>query len=297
MKIIPVILAGLIVLCGCSLRRLAVNQFGDALASGGGVFGTDDDPELVRQAVPFGLKLQESLLAESPQHRGLLLSLASGFTQYSYAFVQADAVELEDKDAAAAKALRDRARRLFVRARDYGLRGLEINYPDFRKDPLAAIPLTTARDVPLLYWTAAAWGAAIADSKDRPDIVADVGKMAAMMDRALELNETFDQGAIHAFLINYEMARPGLKPAEAQARARQHFDRAVELSQGKQAAPFVAYAEAVCVQLQQRAEFAEFLQQALAINAYAVPESRLANLVAQRRARWLLGRMDELFVE
>jgi len=71
----------------------------------------------------------------------------------------------------------------------------------------------------------------------------------------------------------------------------------VELSQGKQAAPFVAYAEAVCVQLQQRAEFAEFLQQALAINAYAVPESRLANLVAQRRARWLLGRMDELFVE
>ncbi len=297
MKIISIILAGLVVVCGCSIRRLAVNQFGDALAKGGGVFESDDDPELVRQAVPFGLKLQEGLLTESPRHQGLLLSLASGFTQYAYAFVQADAVEMDDKDATAAKALRDRARRLFLRARDYGLRGLEVNYPEFSKNPLAALPLTTKRDVPLLYWTAAAWGAAIADAKDRPDIVADVGKMAAMMDRALELNETFEHGAIHAFLINYEMARPGVKPAEAQARARQHFDRAVALSAGKQAGPFVAYAEAVCVQQQHRAEFAQLLQQALAIDAYAVPESRLANLVAQRRARWLLGRMDELFVE
>ena len=90
---------------------MAVNQVGNALAGGGGVFATDDDPELVRQAVPFGLKLQESLLAESPRHRGLLLSLASGFTQYAYAFVQQDADEMEEKDVAAAKALRDRARR------------------------------------------------------------------------------------------------------------------------------------------------------------------------------------------
>ena len=287
----------MIVLCGCSLRRLAVNQFGDALANGGGVFATDDDPDLIRQAVPFGLKLQESLLAESPRHRALLLSLASGFTQYAYAFVQTDAVELEDKDVAAAKAMRNRARRLFLRARDYGLRGLEVNYPDFRKDPLAAFKETTVRDVPLLYWTAAAWGAAIADAKDRPDIVADVGKMGAMMDRALALNERFERGAIHTFLINYEMARPGVKPAEQAARARQHFDRAVELSGGKLAAPYVAYAEAVCVQQQQRAEFMKVLQQALAIDAYATPEARLANLVAQRRARWLLGRVDELFVE
>ena len=297
MKLIPVILAGLIVLCGCSLRRLAVNQFGDALANGGGVFATDDDPELIRQAVPFGLKLQESLLAESPRHRALLLSLASSFTQYAYAFVQEDAIEMEDKDVTAAKALRDRARRLFIRARDYGLRGLELTYPDFGKSPLAALKQTTVRDVPLLYWTAAAWGAAIADAKDRPDIVADVGQMGAMMDRALALNETFEHGAIHAFLINYEMARPGVKPADAQARARQHFDRALELSAGKLAAPYVTYAEAVCVQQQQRAEFTKYLEAALAIDAYAVPEARLANLVAQRRARWLLGRIDELFVE
>ncbi|MEI8063286.1 MAG: TRAP transporter TatT component family protein [Verrucomicrobiota bacterium] len=297
MKIIPVILASMIVLCGCSVRRMAVNQVGNALAGGGGVFASDDDPELVRQAVPFGLKLQESLLAESPRHRGLLLSLATGFTQYAYAFVQQDADEMEEKDVAAAKALRDRARRLFLRARDYGLRCLELEYPDLRKDPVTALKLTTVQDVPVLYWTAAAWGAAIADSKDRPEIVADAGKMAALMERALTLDETFERGAIHSFLINYEMARPGAKPAEAQARARQHFDRAVVISAGKLAGPFVTYAEAVCVQQQQRAEFTKLLQQALAVKADAVPEARLANLVMQRRARWLLAKTDELFAE
>ena len=297
MKIIPVILASMIVLCGCSVRRMAVNQVGNALAGGGGVFASDDDPELVRQAVPFGLKLQESLLAESPRHRGLLLSLATGFTQYAYAFVQQDADEMEEKDVAAAKALRERARRLFLRARDYGLRCLELEYPDFRKDPVTALKLTTVQDVPVLYWTAAAWGAAIADSKDRPEIVADAGKMAALMERALALDETFERGAIHSFLINYEMARPGAKPAEAQARARQHFDRAVVISAGKLAGPFVTYAEAVCVQQQQRAEFTKLLQQALAVKADAVPEARLVNLVMQRRARWLLAKTDELFAE
>ena len=280
---------------------MAVNQVGNALAGGGVVFASDDDPDLVRQAVPFGLKLQESLLAESPRHTGLLLSTTSGFTQYAYAFVQQDADELDDKDVAAAKVLHDRARRLFLRARGYGLRGLEVNHPGFgqqlRANSKQAVQVAEVRDVPLLYWTAAAWGAAIADSKDRPETVADLPQMVALIERALELDETFEHGALHEFMINYEMARPGVKAEDAVARAKQHFDRAVALSAGKLAAPFVTYAEAVCVKRQQHAEFEKLLKQALAIDAEATPEARLANLVMQRRARWLLARVDELFAE
>jgi len=87
---------------GCSFRRMAVNQVGNALAGSGATFASDDDPELIKAAVPFGLKLMESLLSESPRHEGLLLATASGFTEYSYAFVQEDADELEDKDFTAA---------------------------------------------------------------------------------------------------------------------------------------------------------------------------------------------------
>jgi len=300
-QVISVLLAGAAAFAsGCStLKHTAVNKLGDALAGGGTVFAADDDPELIRAAAPFSLKTMESLLAEAPQHRGLLLAAASGFTQYGYAFVQQDADELESTDVAAADARRDRARRLYLRARDYGLRGLAVAHPDFpsalRADPRAATRACTPADVPLLYWTAASWAAAIAIKKDRPDLIAELPQAEAMMDRALALDEAFDHGAIHSFLITYEMARAGA-PGDPAARAAQHFDRAVALGGGRQAAPLVALAEAVCVQKQERARFESLLRQALAIDADAQPDSRLVNLIMQRRARWLLGRIDDLFL-
>ena len=78
-----------------------------------------------------------------------------------------------------------------------------------RTDPRAAVRPAAAADVPLLYWTAASWGAAIALSKDNADLIADQRIVEALIDRALELDERFDHGAIHSFLIAYEMARPG----------------------------------------------------------------------------------------
>ena len=93
---------------GCSVRKVAVNALAGALAAGGDTYATDDDPELVAAAIPFGLKTIEALLAETPKHDGLLLAAASGFTQYAYAFVQAEADFVEAKDLARATALRAR---------------------------------------------------------------------------------------------------------------------------------------------------------------------------------------------
>jgi predicted anti-sigma-YlaC factor YlaD len=288
-----------LLLAGCSIRRVAINKVGDALAAGGTTFASDDDPELVKAAVPFSLKLMESLLAESPRHQGLLFATASGFTQYAYAFVQQDADEMEDKDVHAATELRLRARRLYLRARNYGLRGLEVRHPDFQKsfrsNPVAAVRTAKIKDVPLLYWTAVSWAAAISVSKDDPDLIADIPKVEALIERALALDEKFDYGAIHSFLITYEMSRRGA-PAELAARAHAHFQRALELSEGQMAGPLVSYAEAVCVQRQDAKEFKSLLGRALAINADAKPEWRLTNLILQRRARWLLARSDELFL-
>jgi predicted anti-sigma-YlaC factor YlaD len=284
---------------GCSIKRMAVNKVGDVLASGGTTFTSDDDPELVRDALPFSLKLMESLLAESPNHTGLLYATASGFTQYSYAFVQEDADEKEEESFAAAEALRVRARRLYLRARNYGLRGLEVHHKHFegllRTNVAAAMLVMTKKDVPLLFWTAAAWGAAIAVSKDNPDLIADVPLVEAMIDRALALDEAYDNGAIHTFLITFEMARSS-KGGDPVPRARKHFDRAMELSKGQAASPLVSYAEAVCLQKQDRAGFEAMLTQALAINPDADPKTRLANLIAQRRAKWLLSQRDDLFL-
>jgi hypothetical protein len=163
---------------GCSVKRMAVNKLGNALAGSGTTFASDDDPELVKAAVPFSLKLMEGLLNENPRHEGLLLAASSGFTEYAYAFVQEEADETEDKDLAVAEEMRGRARRLYLRGRNYGLRGLEVRHKGFEKalraDPKQAVRAATVKDVPLLYWTAVSWAGAISLSKDNPDLIADM---------------------------------------------------------------------------------------------------------------------------
>ncbi len=298
----PVLLGGL-VLClagsGCSIRRYALNQAANALAGSGTTFASDDDPDLIKAAAPFSLKLMESFLAENPRHSGLLTAAAGGFTQYAYAFVQQEADEVEPRDLAAAEALRGRAKRLYLRAQSYGLRGLEVKHPGFGK-ALLANPAATARtatkaDVPLLYWTAAAWASAISLSKDNPELVGQIPAMEALLYRALALDESYADGALHNFMITYEMSRPGAAGDPA-ARAREHFDRSLALSKGTDASPFVALAEAVTIQKQDVKQFDSLLQQALAINPGARPDNRLVNTVMQHRARWLLSRKSELFL-
>ena len=298
-------LAGvLLALCwamnGCSLRRLAVNQLGNALAWGNSTWASDDDPELVRDAVPFALKTIESLLAESPQHRGLLLAAASGFTQYSYAYLQCEADYLEGRDLAAATALRLRARRLYRRALGYGLRGLEVGHSGLsealRRDPVAALAGVRKTEVPLLYWTASAWAALISLSKEDGEVTADLPLAVALMERARALDEGFADGSVEDFFIAYEGGMPAAAGGSVE-RARVAMDRALALARGRRAAPLVSYAETVSVANQNRTEFEALLDRALEVNPDAAPENRLENLIAQRRARWLLGRTDELFLE
>lgn len=289
---------GVLLAPACSIRKFAIRKVGDALASSGTTYASDDDPELVRQAVPFALKTIEGLLAEVPDHEGLLLAATSGFTQYGYAFVQQDADEAEDVDLEASRALRLRARRLFVRARDYGLRGLDIAKPGtsaaLTTSPAGALAFARREHVPLLYWTAAAWGAALANGKDDLGLVADQGAIDALLRRAEEIDPEWGEGALLELRGAFDAGRSEAAGG-SRTRARASFVRAGALSRGDRASAFVGLAESVSVPEQQREEFDELLLRALAVDVDRRPEWRLANLVAQRRARWLLSRTDALF--
>jgi predicted anti-sigma-YlaC factor YlaD len=293
-------LCALIPTLGCSIKKVAVNKLGNALAGSGTTFSSDNDPELIAAAAPFSLKLMESLLAESPKHQGLLLAASSGFTQYAYLAVQEQADEAEAHDMATATVLKTRARLLYLRARDYGLRGLETRHKGFRtalrKDPKTAVMLCDRRDVAFLYWAAAAWGSAISVSKELPDLIADQTIVEALIDRAAALDPDFSDGAIQQFLITYEPARPG-GGKDYEARSLPHFNRAVEIAHGQMAGPYVSYAESISLPRQNRAQFETMLHQALSVDPDEKPEWRLANMVMQRRARWLLSREDDLFLD
>lgn len=291
------LLLSLLLLSGCSVKRYAINQLGNALAGSGTTFAADEDPELIRAAVPFSLKMVESLLAENPRHEGLLLAAARGFTEYAYAFVQEDADELEDTDKVASTAMRVRAAKLYLRARDYGLRGLEVKHPGFaerlKANPKDAVKELRKPEIPMMYWTAISWGAALSASHDLM-MFPQIPRFEALIDRVIELDEAYDEGTVHTFLITYEMARLNPKPNKI-ALAKEHFDRATALGGGHQAGPLVAYAEYVLVAQKNKTEFQTMLRQALRVDINKSPENRELNLAEQRRARWLLSRTDKLF--
>lgn len=291
------LLFALLALSSCSAKKFAIHQLSGALAGLSPSFASDDDPELVRTAIPFSLKLIESLIAQSPKDKELLLSAATGFTQYSYAFVAEDADELQDTDRVRSQALRVRAKNLYIRARNYGLRGLEVGHKDFldrlKADPKATVKELGKADVPLMYWTAAAWASALSVSKDFA-MLPEIPRFEALVDRVLEVYNEFDEGAIHGFLITYEMSRLNPKP-DRFAIAKAHFDRNMELSMGHQAGPLVSYAENVLVAQKNKVEFQEMLNRALKVDVNTWPEHRQLNMVMQRRARWLLSRTDKLF--
>ena len=142
--------------------------------------------------------------------------------------------------------------------------------------------------MPALYWTAASWGGLIGLSKDNPTTVAEVPLMQALIDRALALDEGLGCRRHPHVPDLLRAGAPGLAAATRPRVPRCTSSARSQLSDGQQAAPYVALAEAVAVPQQDRARFEQLLEQALAVDVDARPQYRLANLIMQRRARWLL---------
>lgn len=281
----------------CSPRHYALVQVAGALSSSGegGAFARDDDPELVRDAVPFALKTMESLADQLPDDLELRLGLARGYTQYGFAFIQQPA-ELGPPAQVASQIAR--ARKLYLRARAYGLEGLRlargVTEEELRKSPATAVARFQKEDVALLYWTFAAWGAAIAANKRDLELVGDVPVVAAMLDRAIALDESFEAGALHEFAITFDPARPeGTTPAAQKA----HFDRARQLAEGEKISALVTYAQAVSGPSQNKAEYESLLKEAASydVDQPKARKNRLANVLAQRRAAYLLKHEDDVF--
>ncbi len=300
LPIVPLLLgAALVFSAGCTtMKRAAVGSFSGEKAIE--VFTSDDDPELVRDAFPFGLKTYELLIAEDPGNQSLYLAAAAGFVQYAAAFIAEDAVRAADEDFARSKELRERAARLYARGSEYALKGIELEYPRFRellrKDPEDALSRMWQKDVPLLFLAGAGWVGAISNAPSDMSRMAGLALAETVMRRVLELDEGYRDGAVHEFFIAFEGGRSEAMGGSVEKACR-HYARAVEITGGKKASPHVALAATVAVREQDVERFRDLLGKALAVDAYEVKKWRLSNILARRKAEWLLGRIPELFVE
>ncbi len=292
-----ILIAMVIFVIGCSPKKLLLKQFDGVFDSIEYVYLTDDDPQLIKEAFPFNLKIIEILLNKDPDNRELLLTALSSFTMYAYGFLMEDAEKLSLNDYKAGVEVYNRAHKLFNRARRYGLHGIELKYPEFTdwleiheidQNPFAV------EDIAYLYWLSAALGGLISSSHGNPVYVVDLPKVGWLLEKSMELDEAWNNGALYSAMISFTMSRPDAVKNREQV-ARDYFNKAVEASAGKDCSIFVRFAESVCINNQNKDEFIEHLNYVLNFNVESSKELRLTNTMAQSRAKWLMSRVDELF--
>jgi predicted anti-sigma-YlaC factor YlaD len=299
--LLAVLLAAAFGFSACSINRVAVRLISRSLSSGDStVFTGDDDPQLVADALPFAMKLYESLLEQDPKDPDLLLTTGTVFTMYANAFVQTPAGMLPETEFERQQEMLKRAKGLYLRGRGYLFRAMELRHPGFAaavKANLLSETLSRMKeeDLPFLLWTAASWLGAFSTDPFDMELMLNVAKPVAMLERALELDETYADGMIHDTLISVYGSLPA-SLGGSQERARHHFEKAVQYSGGNSASPYVALATAVSIPRQDVDEFRRLLEQALAVDLEANPAGRLANILSQRKARWLLDHIEDFFL-
>ncbi|MCF7949034.1 MAG: TRAP transporter TatT component family protein [Spirochaetia bacterium] len=333
---LTLVLLSLAVLSSCSINKMATSMVADAVASpqGSSVFSSDGDPELVKDALPFALKMYESLLQSNPENRDLLEATAEGFISYANAFIHTPAGMLEYRQLDRQKEMLHRARNMYLRGRDYALRSLEVEYPGFRAalksgEGSSYLKQMEAGDLRGLYWAAAGWMGAVSAAGFDMGLLMELPRPVALAACALEIDPQYKQGALHSLMLeiyggipdvqmlfgtsevgtyaqasldrfysnhSFDPADNNSAAASLERKARFHFNQAVELSEGHAVGPYVALAGSIAVKNQDAQEYRRLLKKALSIEVDKYPEMRLENTILQEKARWMLEHIEDKFL-
>ncbi len=284
------ILFGLVLLtlsagCGRIVGHYTRPLFDDLTRS----FMQQGDVVIAEQGTPAFLLVLDGLIEHSPKNESLLLVGAQAYSAYTAAFVGPKEPE--------------RNKRLTEKAKGYALRALSLHnkrfarvrdkpYPEF----VTCLGSFRKKDVPYLFYTATSWAGWIQAHADSMDAIADLPKVQALIERVIDLDEGFYYGASHTFMGVLLTIRPpslGGRPEEA----RKHFERAIELGQGKLLTTYVMYAEHYAKLVYEGELFFELLHTVLDSPADTVPELTLVNTLAKREAAELIAdaRAEEYF--
>ena len=287
----------------CSIEKLALKKVAGMLSapSSTDVFSTDNDPDLVGDALPFAIKLYETLLASLPENDGLRLRTGSLYIMYANAFVEGPAEMTPRRELATKEHLLARAKNLYLRGRDILFKSLEKTNPRLRQqlkdrryeDAMRPFGKT---DASLLYWTALGWLAAYSVDPLDMTLGQTVPQTRVMIERVAALEPGYGDGSLDAFYVGYYGSLPDYLGGDP-AKARESFAKAQARAGSRDTSSLIALATTVSVKEQNAAEFKKLLGEVLAFNVDSSPSTRLVNVLNQRKARWLLDHIDDFFVE
>ena len=229
--------------------------------------------------------LIDGMLEAVPDNARLLITAAQAYASFASAFIEA-----EDKDY---------ARALYEKAKQYALRSLEIRS---LKNPVskpfnefeAGLNGLGKDDVPYMFWTATCWGSWIRLNMDSMAALAELPRVEALMKRVLVVDEQFYYGGPHLFMGIWFASRPKIAGGDL-SKARHHFNKALELSQGKFLMTQIYYADQYARKTFDKDLFVSTLENVLDTPADQIPELTLLNTVAHKKAKKLLAEADDFF--
>lgn len=270
----------------CSMGQLVARGSMPLMHGGLEAMNRENDVELAKISMPANLKLIESLIVEDPGNRRLRVYAANGFYGYTFGFV-------EDDDPRRASTLYQRG---FDHARlALSQTGFKSNIEKISLDQLKQdLNQVNKNAVSELFWTAACWAKWIDMNRQDPARLAEMGKAAALMQRVLELDETYYYGSAHLFFGIYYGNRPPMLGGNPEL-AERHFRKAREITDGKLLLVDLLYAQYLARQINNQRLFHEKLTHVVDAPEGLYPEMALVNKIAQRKARSLLSKEGELF--
>jgi hypothetical protein len=289
-KKILLLLFLVLLITGCTSAartRMMVNNMKPLMEKMSNATNRNGDVETVRQAMPASLIQLDGFIEASPENRDILLRAAEAYSGYAFLFV-------EDSD-------KWRAAKLHKKARNYALRALKQN--EVMGDPLTnsndefnqGLKELTKEDTRALFFSTNSWLSYMGLGwKFDMKIVKDRPKVLAMMDRMLELDETYNYGAIHAMFGSFYSVKPMYLGGDLEL-SKSHFDKAFQISGSKFLPWHLLFAKYYCVQTQDRELFVSTLNKIINAPENLFPEKTFANEATKEKAKRLMGMVDIFF--
>jgi tetratricopeptide (TPR) repeat protein len=281
-------------LTGCSLKKMTTRTVGAISWDGQAVLERDSDVGMARNNTIPLIRSLEVFSAGDPEDRRYLALLSKSYGQYAFGFYEEDMLRLKGVDEVGYAIAKRRADLFYERGMNYGKRALKTReligpLPEMEQ----ALSKQSEKEVPVLFWSAFSWGNWLNLHRDDPLAIVEVPQVTAIVERVVELDPSYEYGAALSFMGALNSVRPAMlggKPEEA----REYFDRAIETGPNYLMNK-IMMAQYYAIQVQDKELFTRLLREVLASDPAALPERRLANEIAQRRAKLLLDRIKEYF--
>lgn len=275
-------ISALLLNAGCaSLMSSAASGLADNLSA---AVLNQNDPETVRDGAPAYLLLLDSFLEGSPEDPSLLSAAANLYATYGFVFA-------DDPE---------RAARLTERARGYSSKAICLRYRAACnwdgmpfEDYEATLAGLTKRQADAVFSHGLASLAYIRKHSSDYTAIAMLPYSQALLERYLEINDGSDDGTIHTYLGILDTLLPASLGGEPE-KGRAHFERAIELSGGRNLGAKVEFAEGYARLIYDRELHDSLLKEVLAADPVE-PGNTLLNVLAQRRAKELLATADDYF--